>query len=60
VPNVVGGHKTNNCGVKCSLCSRMGHTKDRCWKKIGKGPSTFANLLKVLVNDEEATFVELN
>ncbi len=38
----------------------MGHTKDRCWKKNGKGPSISANFVKVLVNDEEATLTKLN
>jgi len=59
VPNVVGGIK-KYCSLKCFLCLGMGHTKDKCWKKNGKGPSTFANFLKVLVNDEEATSIELN
>jgi hypothetical protein len=31
-----GGHKTKNCGLKCSFCSGMEHTKDRCWKKMIK------------------------
>jgi hypothetical protein len=38
----------------------MGHTKDRCWKNISKDPLAFANFLKVLVNDEEATLIESN
>jgi hypothetical protein len=38
----------------------MGHTKYRCWKKNGKGPSASANFLEVLVKDEEATLIELN
>ncbi len=38
----------------------MGHTKDKCWKKNVKGPSTFANFLEVLVNEEKAMLVELN
>ncbi len=55
-----GGHQTNNCGIKCFLYSNMGHTKNRCWKKNDKGPSTSANFLEVLINDEEATLTELN
>jgi hypothetical protein len=38
----------------------MGHVKNMCWKKNGEGPSTFANFLEVLVNDEEVTLTELN
>ncbi len=57
-----GGHKTNNCILKCSFCLSMGHTKNRHWKKNGKGPSAFANFLEMLVNDEEITcvLIELN
>jgi hypothetical protein len=28
-----GGHKTDNCGLKCFFCLELGHTKERCWKK---------------------------
>ncbi len=55
-----GGHNINNCNLKCYFCLGMGHTKDRCWKKNGKGPSACANFLKKLVNDEEATLIKLN
>ncbi len=54
---MVGGHKIDNCSVKCFFCLGMGHTKDRRWKKIGKGPSAFTNFLKVVVNYEEVTCV---
>jgi len=23
-------HRTENCGVKCSFCARLGHSEDRC------------------------------
>ncbi len=55
-----GGHKTNNCGLKFFFCSGMGHTKNRRWKKNGKGPFASTNFLKALVNDEEATLTKLN
>jgi hypothetical protein len=38
----------------------MEHTEKCCWKKNEKGVATFVNYLKVLVNDGEATLVELN
>jgi hypothetical protein len=50
-----GGHKTNNCGLKCSFYFGLGHTKDMCWKKFTKGLPTTMSFLKVLVDDEEAT-----
>jgi hypothetical protein len=31
-----GGHKTDNCGLKCSIYFRLGHTEDRGWKKLQK------------------------
>jgi len=58
--NCEGGHKTNNCGLKCSFYLRLGHTKDRCWKKSTKGLPATTNFLEVLVDDEEATMAELN
>jgi hypothetical protein len=38
----------------------MGHTKDRCWKKNGKDPSTCANFLNMLINYKEATLTNSN
>jgi hypothetical protein len=43
------GHRMENCRIKSSFCSGMGHTKDRCWKFFGKGPSTSTNFLEVMV-----------
>ncbi len=50
-------HRTENCGIKCSFCSGLGHSKDMCRKKPkdGKPHSRIANFLEVLLNDEEAT-----
>jgi hypothetical protein len=55
-----GGDKIENCGFKCSYCFGLGHTKERCWKKNGKGFTTITNYLEVSVNDEKATLTELN
>jgi hypothetical protein len=50
-------HRTENCGIKCSFYSGLGHSEDRCWKKPkdGKSQSGVANFLEVLLNDEAAT-----
>jgi predicted aspartyl protease len=55
-------HRTKNCGVKCSFCSGLGHSEDRCSKKSkdGKSHSGAANFLEVLLNDEAATLQQLN
>jgi len=55
-------HRTENCGIKCTFCSGLGHSKDRCWKKpkYGKSHSGIANFLEVLLNDEAATLQHLN
>jgi hypothetical protein len=55
-------HRTKNCGIKCSFCSGLGHSKDRCWKKPkdGKSQSRAANFLEVLLNDEAVTKQQLN
>jgi len=55
-------HRTENCGIKCTFCSGLGHSEDRCWKKPkdGKSHSGIANFLEVLLNDEAATLQQLN
>jgi len=55
-------HRTENCGIKCSFCSGLGHSEDRCWKKPkdGKPHSGAVNFLEVLLNDKEATLQQLN
>jgi hypothetical protein len=55
-------HKTENCGVKCSFCSGLGHSEDRCWKKSkdGKMHLGATNFLEVMLDDEAATKQQLN
>jgi hypothetical protein len=55
-------HRSDNCGLKCSFCSGLGHSEDRCWKKSkdGKSYPGTANFLEVLLDDEEATLQQLN
>jgi hypothetical protein len=55
-----GGHKIDNCGLKCSFCFRLGHAEDRCRKKFAKGLFATTNFLEVLVDDEEAILSKLN
>ncbi len=55
-----GGHKIENYGLKCSYYFGLGHTKEHCWKKNGKGLATSTNVLEVLINDVEATLIKLN
>jgi hypothetical protein len=31
-----GGHKIDNCGLKCSFYLGLGHMEERCWKKTTK------------------------
>ncbi len=55
-------HRTENCGVKCTLCTGLGHSEDKCWKKPkdGKSTSGAANFLEVMLDDEAATKQQLN
>jgi len=55
-------HRTENCGVKCSFCSGLGHSEDRCWKKSkdGRSNSGAANFLEVLLDDKAATIQQLD
>jgi hypothetical protein len=55
-------HRTENCGVKCSFCSGLGHSEYRCWKKSkdGRSNSGAVNFLEVLLNDEAATAQQLD
>jgi len=55
-------HRTNNCGVKCSFCSGLGHSENRCWKKPKdrRSNSGAANFLEVLLDDEAAITEQLN
>ncbi len=48
-----GGHKAENCGIRCSFCNGLGHLKDLCWRKKDIKPSNSTiNYLEVLVNDQ--------
>jgi len=55
-------HRIENCGIKCTFCSGLGHFEDRCWKKPkdGKSPFGTTNFLEVLLNDKAATLQQLN
>jgi len=55
-------HRTENCRIKCSFCSGLGHSEDQCWKKSkdGKSQSGAANFLEVLLNDEATIEQQLN
>ncbi len=55
-----GGHKTDNCGLKCSFYFNLGHTEGQCWKKFAKGLSATMNFLEILVDDKELTLSKLN
>jgi predicted aspartyl protease len=55
-------HRTENCGVKCTFCTGLGHSEDKCWKKPkdGRSHSGAANFLEILLNDEATTLQQLN
>jgi hypothetical protein len=55
-------HRTKNYGIKCSFCSGLGHSEDRCWKrsKDGRPSSGAVNFLEVLLDDEVATAQQLD
>jgi hypothetical protein len=55
-------HRTENCGMKCSFCTGLGHSEDQCWKKPkdGQSQSRAANFLEVMLSDEVVTEQQLN
>jgi predicted aspartyl protease len=55
-------HRTENCGIKCTFRIRLGHSKNKCWKKPKDGKSTAGttNFLEVLLDDETTTKQQLN
>ncbi len=55
-------HRTENCGIKCTFCTGLGHSEDRCWKKPRdeKTHTGTANFVEVLLSDEEAMLQQLN
>jgi len=55
-----GGHKVENYDIRCSFYNGLGHLNNQCWKKKNTElPNSTPNYLEVLVNDEEATLIEL-
>jgi hypothetical protein len=50
-------HRTENCGIKCTFCTGLGHSEDKCWKKPkdGKLTARTVNFLEVLFDDGAAT-----
>jgi len=54
-----GGHKIDNCGLKCSFCFGLKHMENWCWKKFAKGLFATTSFLKVLVDDEKKTLSKL-
>ncbi len=55
-------HRTENCGIKCSFCTGLGHSEDKWWKKPkdGKSIAGTANFLEVLLDDGAATEQQFN
>ncbi len=55
-------HRTENCGIKCTFYTGLGHSKDKCWKKPKDGKSTAGtgNFLEVLLDDGATTEQQLN
>ncbi len=55
-------HRTENCGIKCTFCTRLGHFEDKCWKKPkdGKSAAGATNFLEVLLDDGAATEQQLD
>jgi hypothetical protein len=55
-------HRTENCGIKCTFCTGLGHSEDKCWKKPkdGKSIAGVGNFLEVLLDDGAATEQQLN
>ncbi len=55
-------HRTENCGIKCTFYTGLGHSEDKCWKKPKDGKSTTGtlNFLEVLLDDGAATKQQLN
>ncbi len=55
-------HRTENCGIKCTFYTGLGHFEDKCWKKPkdGKSIAGTVNFLEVLLDDGAATEQQLN
>jgi hypothetical protein len=50
-------HRTENCGIKCTFCTGLGHSEHKFWKKPkdGKSAAGATNFLEVLLDDGAAT-----
>ncbi len=46
--------------VRCNFYGGMGHIENKCWKKNPKNGTIVAKILKVPIDDEEATLAQLN
>ncbi len=48
-------YKMENCGIKCGYCARMGHMKDKWWKRGKDGKTLFVavNYLEIMLVDEK-------
>ncbi len=54
-------HTIENWGVRCGYCLRMGHTKNKCWKRGKDVKTPMKNYyLEVMVDDEVTTLKQLN
>jgi len=55
-------HRTENCGIKCTFCTGLGHSEDKCWKKPkdGKSAARATNFLEMLLDDGTATKQQLD
>jgi hypothetical protein len=55
-------HRIENSGIKCTFCTGLGHSEDKCWKKPKDGKSIvgLANFLEVLLAYGAATEQQLN
>ncbi len=55
-------HRTENCGIKCTFCTGLGHSEDKCWKKPkdGKSAAGATNFLEVLLDDGTVTKQQLD
>jgi len=55
-------HRTENCGIKCTFCTGLGHSEDKCRKKPkdGKSATGATIFLKVLFDDGATTEQQLD
>ncbi len=55
-------HRIENYGIKCTFCTGLGHSEDKCWKKPkdGKSIAGAMNFLEVLLDDGAVAEQQLN